>query len=238
MYLLLSEHYIYHSFFSVSFYLAEEFKICSAQKNKIFTLLPISPPTEVWREALCHSSHRVRDFVHCIECKSSKHKDRKCRYNVTLWRVRVNTVSMVKQQCIPFTDLSRIHCCCEKIKCHMYPKLQNPYKTFTLEQIMKTKRGSRSISTLSLTSALDGGGWPTSFPRPLYPRERDPITIVQEVGWVPGPVWNSVENVGCTGIRFPESPARSESLYWLSYPGPRSSLIDCCICCYANRPKQ
>ena len=48
--------------------------------------------------------------------------------------------------------------------------------------------------------------------RPLYPRERDPVPIVQETGWVPGPVRTSAENRSPTGIRSPDRPARSESL--------------------------
>jgi hypothetical protein len=44
--------------------------------------------------------------------------------------------------------------------------------------------------------------------------------IVQEAGWAPGPVWTGAENLTPTGIRSPDRPARSESLYRLSYPGP------------------
>jgi hypothetical protein len=36
----------------------------------------------------------------------------------------------------------------------------------------------RCSYTLSLTSALDGGGWQTPRPGPLYARERDPVPIV------------------------------------------------------------
>jgi len=36
----------------------------------------------------------------------------------------------------------------------------------------------------------------------------------------PGPVWTGAENLATTGIRFPDRPARSESLYRLSYPCP------------------
>ena len=42
--------------------------------------------------------------------------------------------------------------------------------------------------------------------------------IVQEVGWASGPVWTGAENLTPTGIRFPDRPARSKSLYRLSYP--------------------
>jgi hypothetical protein len=37
--------------------------------------------------------------------------------------------------------------------------------------------------------------------------------------WDPGPVWTGAENLATTEIRFPDSPARSESLYRMSYPG-------------------
>jgi hypothetical protein len=54
-----------------------------------------------------------------------------------------------------------------------------------------------------------GRGWVVSTtPRPLYPR-KDPVPIVQEAGWAPGPVWTSGK-----------SPARSQLLYRPSYPAP------------------
>jgi hypothetical protein len=57
-------------------------------------------------------------------------------------------------------------------------------------------------------------------PRPLYPWERDPIPIVQEARLDPGPVWTDAENLAPTGIRCPDRPSRSESLYRLRHPGP------------------
>jgi len=53
---------------------------------------------------------------------------------------------------------------------------------------------------------------------PLYPRDR-PGTHCIEVGWVPGSVSTGVGNLDPTGIRSPDRPVRSESLYRLSYPG-------------------
>jgi hypothetical protein len=47
---------------------------------------------------------------------------------------------------------------------------------------------------------------------------KDPVPIVQEAGWAPGPVWTCAKNLAPTGIRSPERPARSQSLYRLSYP--------------------
>jgi hypothetical protein len=57
-------------------------------------------------------------------------------------------------------------------------------------------------------------------PRPLYPLERDPVPIVYEAMWAPGPVWADAENLSPTAIRSPDRLARSESLYRLSHPGP------------------
>ena len=74
-------------------------------------------------------------------------------------------------------------------------------------------------STLPLTSALDGGGWSTPRPGRFTPG-KVPVPIVQESGLSPGPLWTGAENLALTGIRSPNRPARSESLYRLSYPGP------------------
>jgi len=64
-------------------------------------------------------------------------------------------------------------------------------------------------------------GWVVNVTfRPLYPRERYPVPIAQEAGWAPGLVLTGAENLAPAGIRSPDRPARSESLYRLSYPGP------------------
>ena len=44
------------------------------------------------------------------------------------------------------------------------------------------------------------------------------VPIVQEAVWAPGPVWKGAENLAFTGIRSPNRPARSQSLYRLRYP--------------------
>jgi hypothetical protein len=50
----------------------------------------------------------------------------------------------------------------------------------------------------------------------------DPVTAIQEDGWAPGPVWTGAENLTTTGLRIPDRSTRSETLYRLSYPGPRN----------------
>ena len=44
---------------------------------------------------------------------------------------------------------------------------------------------------------------------------------MQEAGWAPGAVGTGAENLAPTGIRSPDRPARSESLYRMSYRSPR-----------------
>ena len=70
--------------------------------------------------------------------------------------------------------------------------------------------------------------------RPHFTRRKDPVLILQEAGRTPGPVWTGAENVTSTGIRSPDRPARSESVYRLSYPGPSSyqqyDQLWACIC--------
>jgi hypothetical protein len=80
----------------------------------------------------------------------------------------------------------------------------------------------RYSSTLSLTSALDGGWLSTTQPGRFTPG-KDPVPIVQEVGWILGSVWTDAENLAPTGMRSPDRLARSESLYRLSYLGPRGA---------------
>jgi hypothetical protein len=58
----------------------------------------------------------------------------------------------------------------------------------------------------------------SSTPRPLSTPRKDPVRIVQEDGWAPGPVWTGAENLATTGIRSPDRPARGQSLYRLRYP--------------------
>jgi len=52
-------------------------------------------------------------------------------------------------------------------------------------------------------------------PWQLYLRERDPVPIVQEAVWAPGPVWAGAENLAPVATGSPKRPPRSESLHWL-----------------------
>jgi len=78
-------------------------------------------------------------------------------------------------------------------------------------------RGSRNVALLFFDRGTRGGGGLAARPGRSLPPGKDPVPIVQEAGWAPGPVWTGAENLGPTRFRSPDRPARSESLYRLSY---------------------
>jgi hypothetical protein len=89
----------------------------------------------------------------------------------------------------------------------------------------KAQRGSRGIALLFLDLGARRGGW--SAPRPgRFTPGKDPVPIVQEAGWAPGPVWTGAKYLSPTGIRSPDRPARSQSLYrGVVWFGKYSSLV-------------
>ena len=97
-----------------------------------------------------------------------------------------------------------------KVKCTLVQALRHCTGRTTL-------RGSRCIAP----PFLDHGtrrGWGVSItPWLLFISRKDPVPIVQESGWALGPVWKGGENFASTGIRSPDCPARSQSLYRLRY---------------------
>ena len=70
-------------------------------------------------------------------------------------------------------------------------------------------------------------GWVvSSTPRPHFTPGKDPVPILQEAGWAPGPVWT------CGKSRphrdsIPDRPARSQRLYRLSYRAHVVKIRDC-----------
>ena len=79
-------------------------------------------------------------------------------------------------------------------------------------------RGSRGIALLFLDYGTRRGWGVSVTSQPLFTPGKDPVPILQEAGWAPRPVWTGAENLAPTGFRFPDRPARSQSLYRLRYP--------------------
>ena len=87
-------------------------------------------------------------------------------------------------------------------------------------------RGSRGIALLFLDHGTRRGWGVSVTLRPLFTPGKYPIPTVQEAGWAPGPVWTGAENLAPpTGIRSPDLPARSQSLYRLRYRAHLLSVL-------------
>jgi hypothetical protein len=51
-----------------------------------------------------------------------------------------------------------------------------------------------------MISALVGGEWLAARPGRTLPPGKDPVLIVQEAGWAPGPVWTGAEKLPPPGF--------------------------------------
>ena len=97
------------------------------------------------------------------------------------------------------------------------------YKKCTLVQALRLCTG-RTAHWRSRGIALpfhDHGsrrGWGVNVKtRPLFTPGKDAAPIAQVAEWAPGPFWTGAENLASTGIRSRNRPARTQSLYRLSY---------------------
>jgi hypothetical protein len=115
----------------------------------------------------------------------------------------------------------------EQNTCQMF-KSQNKKVKCTLVQALRlcTGRtaytGSRGMCPPLHNHGTRRGQRVSVMLRPLFTSGKDPVPIVQEAGWTPGPVWTGAENLAPTGIRSSDRPARSQLLYQLYYSPPKS----------------
>ena len=86
-----------------------------------------------------------------------------------------------------------------------------------------------------MTNGTRRGRGVSVTPQPLFTPRKDPVPIVQEAGWTPGPVWTCAENLTPTKIRSPDRPARSQSLYRLRYPAHTLYVISVISTCPVRR---
>jgi hypothetical protein len=74
------------------------------------------------------------------------------------------------------------------------------------------------------------------MPRPLSTSGKETVSIIQEAGWAPEPVWTGTKNLAPIRIRFPDRPAGSQSLYRQSYSAhdedvhtsKHVAVVECC----------
>ena len=82
------------------------------------------------------------------------------------------------------------------------------------------QRVGRGIALLFHDHGTKRGWVVSSTPWPHFNPGKDPVPILQEAIWAPGPVWTG-EKSHSYRDSIPDRPARSQSLYRLSYPAYR-----------------
>jgi hypothetical protein len=95
------------------------------------------------------------------------------------------------------------------VTCYIYCTVKGKGHPITGHQ---APRGEQSNSSILSQPRRWEGSLVSTTPRLLYP-EKDLVTIEQQVGWAPWPVWTCATYLALTGIRSPDRPARSQSLY-------------------------
>ena len=78
------------------------------------------------------------------------------------------------------------------------------------------QRVGRGIAVLFHDRGTRRGWVVSSMPRPHFIPWKVPVPILQEAEWVPGPVWTGGKSRPHRDS-IPDRPARSQSLYLLSY---------------------
>ena len=116
---------------------------------------------------------------------------------------------------VPFVLRKTVMCSKGKVKCALVQAMR-------LRTGRTAHRRSRGIALVFHDHGTRRGWGVSVTPRPLLTPGKDPVPIVQEPGWAPGAVWTGAENPPPTGFRSPDRPARSQSLYRLSYPAMKA----------------
>ena len=85
-----------------------------------------------------------------------------------------------------------------------------------------------------MTAALEGGEWSAARPGRTLPPGKEPVPILQEAGWAPGPVWRAGKSRPHRDS-IPDRPAPSSAAiptqlpgpqtYTLTYPFPKGKLL-------------
>jgi len=84
-------------------------------------------------------------------------------------------------------------------------------------------RLGRSIALLFHDCGTRRGWVVSSTPWPHFTPWKDPVPILQDAGWAPGPVWTGGKSRPHQDL-IPDRPARSQSIYRLSYPAHNGGI--------------
>jgi len=70
-----------------------------------------------------------------------------------------------------------------------------------------------------MTAALERGEWSAARPGRTFPPGKEPVPILEEAGWAPGPVWTGGKSRSHWDL-IPDRPGRSSVAISTELPGP------------------
>ena len=85
------------------------------------------------------------------------------------------------------------------------------------------QRVGRGIALFFHHRGTRRGEWSAARPGRTLPPGKDPVPILQEAGWAPGPVLTGGKSCPHRDS-IPDRPAHSQSLYRLSYPAHNKEM--------------
>jgi hypothetical protein len=111
-----------------------------------------------------------------------------------------------------FASVWKAHACIHTTpRCNVKIKVQwSRYRPGVAQRV------GRGITLLFHVRGTRSGWVVSSTPRPHFTPGEDQVPILHEAGWAPGPVWTGGKSRSHRDS-IPDSPARSQSLYRLSY---------------------
>ena len=86
------------------------------------------------------------------------------------------------------------------------------------------QRVDRGIALLFHDRGTRRGWVVSSTPRPHFTPRKDPVPILQEAGWAPGPVWTGGKSRPHRDS-IPDRPARSSVAIPTELPGPHPQVV-------------
>jgi len=98
------------------------------------------------------------------------------------------------------------------------------YVTWSRYRPVLPQRVGKGIALLFHDRGTRRGWVVSSTPRPHFTPRKDPVHILQEAAWAPGPVWTGGKSRPHRDS-IPDRPACSQSQYRLSYRAPPSSCV-------------
>jgi hypothetical protein len=162
------------------------------------------------------------DFPTVQHFPALPHKGHDCQgVRVKGWR----EIYWTKHVCFDFLyNFSETFIILQRIQQSIFINLYKVKAKVTLVQALRlctgrtAHRGCRGIALLFNDHGTKRGWGVSVTPLPLFTHGKNPVPVAQEAGWAPGPAWTGAENFAPTGIRFPDRPARSQSLYPATLP--------------------